>query len=148
VAPVGGGVAPSPRLAAACARSVLGLPALRWAVEEVGCPLDGGACEAAARAGHLEALVWMAERGFPGGDRHLDSVCVAAARAGHLHVLRWAQARDEYRYDPTDAVATAAASGGHIAVLAWIADKTRTRQRFGWGTVASAAAGAGHTDTL
>ena len=83
-------------------------------------------CEAAAGAGHLQALVWARAQGCSVGSRAV----VGAAKGGHLAVLEWLRTQElKAEQSPTTlSVAEpwgwearkAAAGGGHLPVLRWL----------------------------
>ena len=58
---------------------------MKWLRSE-GCPWNAGACNGAARGGHLEILKWLRSKGCPWNER----TCLCAAVHGHSDVLRWA----------------------------------------------------------
>jgi hypothetical protein len=74
------------------------------------CALAAAACEAAAKGGHLDALVWLHSRGCP-WDVY---TCYLAAVGGHLEVLRYAH---EHGCPWGGYTCHLAALGGHLEVL-------------------------------
>ena len=81
-----------------------------------GYEFDEGACDGAARGGHLEALKWL--RGLDPPCRWNSETCELAAKGGSLEALKWL--RDQ---DPPcpwyEATCSCAAEGGHLDVLKW-----------------------------
>jgi hypothetical protein len=60
---------------------------LQWAHDEEDLPGDKLTCELAARAGHLEVLLWASDNGCP----FSKEICWESAGGGHLEVLQWAR---------------------------------------------------------
>jgi hypothetical protein len=87
------------------------LAALKWAREN-GYPWTDTMCWSAASGGHLNILKWAWVNGCVG-----DSwVCWSAARGGHLETLKWVRANG----CPWDeGTCQAAVGGGHLEVLQW-----------------------------
>ena len=82
--------------------------------------MDEATCLAAAKNGHVEALVWLRENGC--NWRAIDC-SEAAASEGHLDVLKMIL-RNENR-NPTwigwkTSTCANAARGGHLEVLKWL----------------------------
>jgi hypothetical protein len=74
------------------------------------CALAAGACTAAAKGGHLDALAWLHSRGCLWG----SMTSFYAAAGGHLEVLRYAH---EHGCPWNIMTCYRAAEGGHLEVL-------------------------------
>jgi len=59
------------------------LDILKW-LREQGCPFTG-ACESAAKGGHLEVLKWLKENGC----EFDEYTFLGAAQGGHLQIMKW-----------------------------------------------------------
>ena len=88
---------------------------LKWCrAQQPPVPMDGRACEHAAKANNLDMLRWLRENGCEWS----HTTCTAAAGQGHLKVLEYARAQ----LPPCSWIAAtcAAASGGHLECLQWL----------------------------
>jgi len=79
---------------------------------ENGCNWDSDTCVFAAQNGHLAVLKWARENGC----KWDSGTCAYAARGGHLVVLQWLRANGCEWDSRTCAYA---AMGGHLVVLQW-----------------------------
>jgi len=106
---------------------------------------DSKACRAAARAGRVDVLGWLAERGLLVPDRW---ALEAAAGGGHLRALEFVrdalEATDGHAPRIGEGVGAAAAAGGHEDLVWWAA---RRGAHFG-DLAMEAAAGGGHRHVL
>ena len=102
------------------------------------CDPNGGPCARAARAGQLQALMWLRSPG--GSNCPWDKrACLGAAENGHLHVLMWLRGQEDPC--PWDAELCAiAAKNGHQDVLKWARMDAAPRCDWDERTTAAAAA--------
>eukprot|EP01126_Amoeba_proteus_P006561 TRINITY_DN12294_c0_g1_i2.p1 TRINITY_DN12294_c0_g1~~TRINITY_DN12294_c0_g1_i2.p1 ORF type:complete len:349 (+),score=38.38 TRINITY_DN12294_c0_g1_i2:597-1643(+) len=90
---------------------------LDWLLQE-GCPLHSEVCDAAAKEGLLDIIIWFERhRGGHPMSRQFTSV---AADQGYLHILEWAYDRELHI---SKKVCDRAAMKGHLHVLKWAVSK-------------------------
>ena len=104
---------------------------------EKGCHWGTTTCAAAAKGGHLSVLEWAREKGCPWD----ESTCAYAALGGHLAVLQWAR---ENGCPWNTGTCNLAANGGHLEVLEWLHEKGAPRSN----DVFSHAAKGGHINVF
>jgi hypothetical protein len=96
---------------------VSSVPLAQWALR-MGCP-GLALCNAAARWGHLDVLMWLREENDPPYPWD-DYIGDFAARGGHIEVLEWLRGKT-HPWD--ERTSRWAASRGHLHVLRWLREE-------------------------